>query len=89
MIKVAEWEREFINTGVTKREKMNRHVEQRDDFVCRDEGEHLRLHLTFDEKSAKGQNGHWTRLKVVITSDAQGLGIISGANLGHNSVVRV
>lgn len=54
MIKVAEWEREFINTGVTKREKMNRHVEQRDDFVCRDEGEHLRLHLTFDEKSAKG-----------------------------------
>lgn len=62
------------------RGEKDRHVEQGDDLVCGDKGEHLWLDLSFDIEPAQGQDGHGAWFEVVVAGDAEGEAVVGGGN---------
>lgn len=58
----------------------NRHIEQGDDVVCGDKGEHLWLDLSFDIEPPQGQDGHWAWFEIVVAGDAQGEAVLRGGD---------
>ena len=64
------YSKEVKKGGRDKEKGCYEHVEQIDDLVCVDKGQHFRVDLFLNVESSKGKDGHWTRLEVVSASDA-------------------